>query len=285
MTISRSTHVAVNGNVSSFLIGGQYSIVCMYCIIFIHSFVNGHLDFFHVLAFLPRSKHILISWLRHHLQWFLSLERKLDKPGQQIKKQKHHFTDKGPYGQNYCFSSSHVPMWELDHVEVWVPKNWCFWTVVLENSFESPLDSKIKPVNPRGNQPWIFIGRTDDEADALILWPPDTRSWFTRKYPDAGKDWGQPEKGVTEDEMVGWHHQLNGHESEQTLGGSRGQRSLVCCSYGIAKSRAHLSDWSITRTCLEYYKQCCNEHWGASILWDHVFFYIWTQEWDYKVIW
>ena len=110
-----------------------------------------------------------------------------------------------------------------------MPKNWCFWTVVLEKTLESPLDYKeIQPVNPKGNQSWIFIGRTD--AKAPILWPPNAKSRFIGKGPDAGKDWRQEEKGVTEDEMVEWHHQLNGHEFEQILGNSNGQESLACCS-------------------------------------------------------
>ena len=109
--------------------------------------------------------------------------------------------------------------------------NWCFWTVVLEKTLESPLDCKdIKSVNPKGNQPWIFIERTDAEAGTPILWPPLAKSQFTGKDPDAGKDWGQEEKGTTEDEMVGWHHRLNGHEFEQVLGDGEGQGSLVCRS-------------------------------------------------------
>ena len=119
-------------------------------------------------------------------------------------------------------------MWELDHKEGWALKNWCFWTVVLEKTLESPLNCKeIKPVHPKGNQSWIFIGRTD--AEAPILWPPDAKSWLIRKEPDAGKDWRQ-EKGTTEHEVVGWHHQLNGQESEQALGVGDGQGSLVCSS-------------------------------------------------------
>ena len=122
-------------------------------------------------------------------------------------------------------------MWELDHKEGWAPKNWCFWTVVLEKSLESPLSCKeMKPVNPKGNQSLIFIGRTDDEAEALILWPSDAKSRLIGKDLDAGKDWRQEEKGTTEDEMVGWHHWLNGHEFEQALGDGKGQGSLVCCS-------------------------------------------------------
>ena len=136
-----------------------------------------------------------------------------DKPRQRIKKQRFYFADKGPSSQSYGFPSSHVWMWELDHKESWGPKNWCFWTVVLEKTLESPLDCKeIKPVNSKGNQSWIFIGRTDVEAEALILWPPDVKSWLTGKDLDTGKDWGQEEKGTTEDEMVGWHHRINGHE-------------------------------------------------------------------------
>ena len=116
---------------------------------------------------------------------------------------------------------------------------WCFQIVVLEKALESPLDSKeIKPVTPKGNQPWIFTGRTDDEAKAPILWPPDAKSWPTRKDPDAGKDWGQEEKGVTEDKMVGWHHWLNGHEFLQTLGDDGGQGRLVYCMQFMGSQRA-----------------------------------------------
>ena len=114
--------------------------------------------------------------------------------------------------QGYGFSSGHVWMWELDYEESWVLKNWCFWTVVLEKTLESPLDCKeIQPVHSRGDKSWVFIGRTDVEAETPILWSPDVKSWLIRKDPDAGKDWGQEEKGMTEEEMIGWHHQLNGH--------------------------------------------------------------------------
>ena len=121
--------------------------------------------------------------------------------------------DKGPSSQSYVLSSSHVWMWALDHKEDWVPKNWCFRTVVLEKTLGSPLDCKeIQPVHPKGDQSWIFIGRTNAEAEALILWPPDAKNWLIGKDPDAEKDWRQEEKGTTEDEMVRWHHQLDGHE-------------------------------------------------------------------------
>ena len=140
-------------------------------------------------------------------------------------------TDKGPSSQSYGFSSIHVQMWELVHKEGWVPKNQCFWTVVSEKTLESCLDCKeIKPVNPKGNQSWIIMGKTDAEAEAAILWPLDAKSLLIGKDPDAGKDWRQKEKGATEDEMVGWHHWLDGHEFEQALGDGEGQGSLACCS-------------------------------------------------------
>jgi len=151
-------------------------------------------------------------------------------PRLHIKKQRHYFANKGPSSQSYAFSSSHVWMWKVDHKEGWVPKNWCFWTVVQEKTLESPLDYKIKPDNPKGNQSWMFFGRTDVEAEAPIFWPPDMKTWLIKKYLDAEKDWRQEEKGTTEDEMVGWHHQLSGQEFEQALGGGEGQGSLVCCS-------------------------------------------------------
>ena len=148
-----------------------------------------------------------------------------------MKKQRHCFANKSPSSQSHGFSSSHVWMWELDYKQNWVPKNWCFWTVVLEKTLESPLDFKeIQPVNLKGNQSWIFIWRTDTAAETPILWPLDVKNWLIWKDPDAGKDWKWEEKGMTEDEMVGWQHRLNGHEFEQTPGYSEGQRSLVCCS-------------------------------------------------------
>ena len=124
-------------------------------------------------------------------------------------------SSKGLPSQTYGFSSSHVWMWELDYKESWVQKNWCFWNVVLEKTLESPLNCReMKPVHPKGNQPWMFTGRTDAEAEIPIVWPPDVKNWLIGKDPDAGKDWRQEEKGTTEDEMVGWHHRLGGHEFE-----------------------------------------------------------------------
>ena len=142
---------------------------------------------------------------------------------------RHYFASKCPYSQSYGFSSSHVWMWELEYKESWVLKNWCFWTVVLEKTLESPLDCKeIKPVNPKRHQPWIFIGRIDAEAETLIIWSPDAKNWLIWKDPAAGKDWGQ-EKGITEDEMVGWHHRVHGHGCGWTPGVGDGQGGLVCC--------------------------------------------------------
>ena len=142
-------------------------------------------------------------------------EKSYDQPRQHVKKQRHHFANKGPSSQGCGFSSSHVWMWELDYKESWVPKNWWFWTMVLEKTLESSLSCKeIQPVHPKGDQSGVFIGRTDAEAETPILWPPDAKSWLILKDPDAGKDWRQEEKGTTEDEMVGWHHWLNGHEFE-----------------------------------------------------------------------
>ena len=136
-----------------------------------------------------------------------------DQLRQHSKKQRRFFVNSSLSGQDYGFSRGHVWMWELDCKEGWVLKNWCFWTVVLEETLDSPLDCKeIQPVHPKGNESWIFIGRIDAKAEAPILWPPDVKSWLIWKDPDARKGWGQEEKGTTEDEMVGWHHWLNGHE-------------------------------------------------------------------------
>ena len=144
--------------------------------------------------------HILTPW-----------EESYDQPRQHIKKQRRYFVNKGLSSQGYGFSSGHIWMLELDYKKSWAPKNWHFWTVVLENSLESPLDCKeIHPGHPK-DQSWVFTGRTDVEAKTPIIWPPDVNNWLTGKDPDAGKDWGQEKKGMTEDEMVGWHHQLNGH--------------------------------------------------------------------------
>ena len=158
------------------------------------------------------------------------MKESYDQPRQHIKKQRHYFANKGPSTQGCGFPSGNVWMWELDYKESWVLKNWCFWTVVLEKTCESPLVCKeIQPVHPK-DQSWVFIGRTDVEAETPILWLPDAKSWLIWKDPDAGKDWGQEEKGSTEDEMVGGHHQLDGHGFGWTLGVDDGQGGLACCS-------------------------------------------------------
>ena len=137
------------------------------------------------------------------------------KSRQHIQKQRHYFANKGPSSQGYGFSSGHIWMWELDCEESWAPKNWCFWTVVLEKTLESSLECKdIQPVHSKGDQSWVFIGRTDAKAEAPILWPLHAKSWLIGKDSDAGRDWGQEEKGTTDDEMAGWHHRLDGHEFE-----------------------------------------------------------------------
>ena len=159
-----------------------------------------------------------------------SLEEKLWPTRQCIRKQRHYFAHKGPSSQSYGFSSNHIPTWELDHKEGWAPKNWCFWTVVLEKTLESPVDCKeIQPVHPKGDQSWVFFGRTDAKAETPILWPPHVKSWLIGKDSDAGRDWGQEEKGMTENEMAGWHHWLDGRESQWTLGVGDGQGGLACC--------------------------------------------------------
>ena len=153
-----------------------------------------------------------------------------DKPRQCIKEQKQQFANKTMHSQNYDLSSSHVWMWQMDHKEVRTLKNWCFRTAVLEKTLKSYLGRKeIKSINPKGNQSWIFIGKSDAEAEAPILQPPDVKRWLTGKDPGAGKDWRQVEKGTTEDKIVGWHHWLNGHEFKQTTGDDEGQGRLVCC--------------------------------------------------------
>ena len=171
-----------------------------------------------------------------------------DQPRQHIEKQRHYFVNKAWSSQGCGFSSGHVWIWKLDYKESWALKNWCFWSVVLEKTLESPLDWKeIQPVHPKGNQSWVFIGRTDAEAETPILWPPDAKSWLTGKDLDAGKDWGQ-EKGTTEDEMVGWHHRLDGHGFGWTLGVGDGQGGLVCCGSWGHKESTQLSDWTELRS-------------------------------------
>ena len=170
------------------------------------------------------SERLYFFELQNHCRWWLKpwqsktlapWKKSYDQPRQYIKKQRHDITDKGLSSESYGFSSSHVWMWELDYKESWAPKNGCFWTVVLEKSLGSPLDCKeIKPVNPKGNQSWMFIERTDAEAETSILWLPDAKNLLIGKDSFPGKDWRQEEKGMTEDEKIGWHHHLNGHKFE-----------------------------------------------------------------------
>ena len=180
----------------------------------------------------PWNKKMLVPWKKSY-----------DQPRQHIKKQRHYFANKGPSSQSYGFSSSHVWMWELDHKEGWALKNWCFWTVVLEKTLESPLDcKKIQPVHSKGDQSWVFFGKTDAEAETPILWLPDAKSWLLRKDPDAGKDWGHEEKGMTEGETAGWHHRLDGCEFEWTPGDGDGQGGLACCS-SWGRKESDTTEW------------------------------------------
>ena len=188
-----------------------------------------------------------------------------DQHRQYIKKQRHYFANKGPSGQGYGFPSGHVWMWELDYKESWVPKTWCFWTVVLEKTLESPLECKvIQPVHPKGDQPRVFTGRTDVEAVIPILWPPNGKSWFIWKDPDAGKDWRQEEKVMTEGEMVGQHHWHNGHGFGWTPGVGDGQGGLVCCSSWGHKelNKTEGLNWTDKPLLL---------HWTFEILWSFPF--------------
>ena len=173
----------------------------------------------------------------HEIKTLAPWKESYDKSRQHVKKQRRYFVHKCPSSQGYGFSSSHLWMWELGHNEGWVLRNWCFQIVVLEKTLESPLDSKeIKPINPKGSQSWIFIGRTDAEAEIPILWPPDGKSWLIEKDPDAGKDWRQQEKRVVEDDMIRWHHQLSGYEFEQTLGDMKDTGTWRAAVHGVKES-------------------------------------------------
>ena len=178
----------------------------------------------------------------HEIKRCLLLES-CDQPRQHIKKLRHYCANKGSSSQGYGFSSGLLRMWELDYKESWAPKNWCFWTVVLGKTLESPLDSKeIQPVHPKRNQSWIFMRRTNAEAETLVLLPPHAKRWLIGKDSDAGRNWGQEEKGTTEDEMAGWHHWLDGRESEWTLGDGDGQRGLACCD-SRCRIESNTTEW------------------------------------------
>ena len=166
---------------------------------------------------LSLSNRVQIYYTSYNCFWFKVTKR-------------HYFANKVSSTQGYGFPCGHVWMWELDCEEGWALKNWCFWTVVLEKTLESPLDRKeIQPVHSEGDQPWDFFGRNDAKAETPVLWPPHAKSWLIGKDSDAGTDWGQEEKGMTEGEMAGWHHWLDGCESEWTLGVGDGQGGLACC--------------------------------------------------------
>ena len=180
----------------------------------------------------------------HEIKRFLLLWRKGMTNLDSMLKSRHYFANKGPSSQSCGFSSGHVWMWELDYKESWAPKNWCFWTMVLEKTFESPLDCKeIKPVHPKGDQSWIFIGRTDAEAETPILWPPDVKNWLIGKDPDAGKDWRREEKGTTEDEMDGIIDLMDMNLSKlQELVMNR--EAWDAAIHRVSKSQTGLSDWT-----------------------------------------
>ena len=181
----------------------------------------------------------------HEIKRRLLLGRKVMTNLDSILKSRDITLPKGPFSQSYCFSSSHVWMWELDYKESLVLKNWCFWTVVLEKTLESPLDCKeIEPVHPKGNQFWIFIGRTDTKAETPILWPPNSKKWHIWKDPDAGNYWRQEEKGKTEGKMVGWHHQLDGHEFTQLQELMIDREAWYTAVHCVSKCWTWLSDWT-----------------------------------------
>ena len=188
-----------------------------------------------------------------------------DKPRPCVKKQRHYSADKGQYSQGYGLPSGHVRLWELDCKEGRKPKNWCLQTVVLEETPESPLDSKeIKPVNLKGDQPWIVTVRTDAEAEAPVFWSSDANRQLIGKVPYAGRDWGQKEKRVSEDEMAGWHHRCNEHEPGQTLGDGEGQGGLACCSPWSCKELDTTEGLSNS-----IYLQICVSIW--KLIYTHIF--------------
>ena len=209
-------------------------------------------------------------------------KKSYDQPRWYIEKQRYYFANKGPSSQGYGFSSGHVWMLELDCEESWVLKNWCFWTVVLEKTLVSPLDCKeIQPVHTKRDQSWVFIGRTDVEAEIPILWPPYVKSWLIGKDSDAGRDWRQEEKGTTEDEMAGWHPRLDGHESEWPPGVGDGQGGLVCCdSWGCKEpDTTEQLNWTETATTRAFAIHLC----GDWTLWIAVDFQ--HPLWEFRMEW
>ena len=164
---------------------------------------------------------------------------------QHIKKQRHYFANKCPCSQGYGFSSSHVWTWELDYKESWAPKNWCFWTVMLEKTLESPLDCKeIQPVHSKGDQSWVLFGRNDAKAETPVLWPPHAKSWLIGKDSDAGRDWGQEEKGTSEDEMAGWVTDSKDMSLSELRELVIDREAWCAAIHGVAKSQTRLCDWT-----------------------------------------
>ena len=178
----------------------------------------------------------------HEIKWCLVLGRKVVTNIDSILKAETFLCQERSILSSYVFSNGHVSMWELGYKDSWSLKNWWFWTVVLK-TLGSPLDCKeIQPVPPKGDQSWVFIGRTDAEAETPILWPPHVKSWLIGKDPDSGRDWGQEEKGMTEDELAGWHHQLDAHGFGWTPGVGDGQGGMACCnSWGCRES--DMTEW------------------------------------------
>ena len=198
----------------------------------------------------PKSLKMVIAAMK--LKEVTTWKESCDQPRQHIEKQRNYYVNKGPSSQGYGFSSGHAWMWEFDYKESWDLKNWWFWTMVLEKTLEHPLDCKeIQAVHPKGNQSWMFTGSTDTEAETPIFWPPDAKSWLNWKDPDAGKDWGQEEKGMIEDEIFGWHHWLNGHEFVWTPWVGNRQGVLTSCG-SWANKELDMTEWLNWTEVVEY---------------------------------